>query len=278
MGAYYRITGNEDARDWTIAYGQAVARVLYQPKHGNLHGRLLADFPRKGVVKDLGSWALPEDARDGEGVEISGYLGQFHPDVPARGYSLSGEPFLKQRAYDYWYYGSHRPYRAKTMSNVGGVGRWVNTYTTHGETVCYTGRTFYEWSHPRKDEKPPQPVTDLAVTVEGDRAAVFFTAPTDEGGTVARYQVKCSDKPIVDYETFLKKFAANEEAGVCNWWMAVNLKGEPAPRPAGTRLSFRVSGVPEGAKYFAVRSFDDSRNRSALGNVVKVEGPVGRSD
>jgi len=31
-------------------------------------------------------------------VRISGYLACFHPDVAARAYALSGEPFIKQRA------------------------------------------------------------------------------------------------------------------------------------------------------------------------------------
>jgi len=271
MGTYCRITGSEDALDWTIAYGQAVARVLFQPKHGNLfYGRMLVDFPAKGVAKDWASWALPEGAKNGEGVKISGYLGRCHPDVAARAYSLCGEPFLKQRAHDFWYYSSHRGYNTTKMHNIGGVGRWVNTYTTHGESVCYTGRTFYEWSHPRTDEKPPKPVADVQATVEGKNATITFTAPADEGGgKVVRYQVKCSDKPIVDYETFLKKWADNEDAAVCNWWMAVNLKDEPAPAAAGTRERFVVTGVPEGATYFAVRAFDDSSNRSALSNVAE---------
>ncbi len=272
METYYRITGSEDAMDWLIAYGQAVSHVLYQPKHGNLsYGRMLADFPLKGVAKDWASWVLPEDAKDGEGVSINGYLAQFYPDVPARAYSLCGEPFLKQRAYDYWYYGSHRGYNATRMHNVGGVGKWVNTYTTHDESVSYTGRTFYEWSHPRRDEKPPKAVSDLKVKVEGGKAEVRFTAPADEGGgEVVRYQVKCSDKPIVDYQAFLKKFAANQDASVTNWWLAANLEGEADPKAPGAKESFTVSGVPADAKYFALRTFDDSSNRSSISNVVEV--------
>jgi len=271
MEVYVRLTGSEDALDWLVAYGQAVARVLYQPKHGNLsYGRMLADFPVKGVAKDWASWVLPDDAKNGEGVVINGYLAQFYPDVPARAYSFAGEPFLKQRAYDYWYYGSHRGYNTKEMHNLGGVGRWINTYSTHDESVCFTGRTIYEWAHPRKDDKPPKAVADLKVAVEGDKATITFTAPADEGGgRVARYQVKCSDKPIVDYETFLGKFSANEDTSVANWWMAVNLKDEPAPKAAGAAETFTVTGVPQGARHFAVRSFDDSRNRSGLSNVAQ---------
>ncbi len=268
MGLYERLTGSEDAQDWVIAYGQAVARVMWQPKHGNLHSKFLADFPKKGVVQDLGSWLLPEGAKNGEGVQISGYLGGFYPDVSARAYSLCGEPILKQRAYDYWYYSSHRGNAAK-MHNIGGVGRWVNLYSTHNESVCFTGHTFHIWAHPRKDVQAPAAITDLKVTIGGEVATVSFTAPADQGGgKVVRYQVKCSDKPIVDYEMFLTKYAANEDASVANWWMATNLKEEPPPKKAGAKESFVVAGVPEGAKYFAVRSFDDSNNRSAMSNVA----------
>jgi len=292
MEVYYRLTkvsernrgdflgyfGSDEALDWLIAYGQATAHVLFQPRHGNLsYGRMLVDFPLKGVAKDWASWVLPDDAKNGEGVPINGYLAQFYPDVPARAYAFCGDPFLKQRAYDFWYYGSHRGYNAPKMHNLGGVGRWVNCYSTHDESVCFTGRTFYEWAHPRKDGKPPKAVTDLRVTVEGDKATVAFTAPADEGGgRVARYQLKCSDRPIVSYEAFLKAWAANEDAKVCNWWMAANLAGEPEPKAPGTAESFTVSGIPPGAKHFALCSFDDSSNRSALSNVVTAK--LGRAE
>ena len=271
METYYRLTGNEDAPDWIIAYGQAVAHVMYQPRHGNQHGNILVDFPVRGVAKDYASWVLPESAKDGEGIAMSGYLGQFYPDVAARAYTFCGEPFLKQRAYDYWCYSSHRGYAATKLDNLGGVGWWVNCYTTHSESVSYTGRTFWEFSHPRADEKAPAALGDLAVTISGDKATLSFTAPADQGGKVARYQVKCSDKPIVDYETFLKKFAAHEDAAVTNFWMAANVAGEPKPGAAGMKESFTVTGVPAGAKHFVVVSFDDSSNRSALSNVAEVK-------
>ncbi|MFO7900981.1 MAG: hypothetical protein R6V58_18230 [Planctomycetota bacterium] len=99
-----------------------------------------------------------------------------------------------------------------------------------------------------------------------------FTAPADKGdGAAARYQVKCSDKPIVDYVTFLEKFNNFQDDTVTNWWMATNLAGEPAPKKAGTSESFAVTGVPDGTKYFAIRTFDDSSNRAAVSNVTKAE-------
>ena len=146
-----------------------------------------------------------------------------------------------------------------------------STWTGYsGATVSFTGKTFYIWAHPKKDEQPPAAVTDLKVALDGDRATVAFTAPADDGGgKVVRYQVKCSAKPLVDYATFLRKFAANEDAAVTNYWMAANLSGEPAPQAAGAKESFVVTGVPAGARYFAICSFDDSSNRSALSNVAE---------
>ena len=105
-------------------------------------------------------------------------------------------------------------------------------------------------------------------SVAGGKATISFTAPADAGGgKVARYQVKCSDRKIVDYEAFLPIYNEHKEAEHCNWFLARNLNGEKDPKAAGAKESFTVSGVPEGAKFFAVRAFDDSSNRSALSNV-----------
>ena len=70
---------------------------------------------------------------------------------------------------------------------------------------------------------------------------------------------------------FLEKYAANEGASVTNWCMAMNLNEEPPPKEAGTKESFVVAGVSADAKYFAVRSFDDSNNRSAISNLAGVK-------
>jgi hypothetical protein len=149
------------------------------------------------------------------------------------------------------------------------VGKWVNVYSTHDESVSFSGKMFYIWAHPRRDERPPAAVADLKAALDGDGATVTFTAPADEGGKAVRYQGKCADRPMVDYDTFLRMYAANEERNAMNWWMASNLAGEPLPQSAGRKESFVVTGVPAGAKYFSVCSFDDSNNRSPLSNVAE---------
>jgi len=152
------------------------------------------------------------------------------------------------------------------------VGQWMNYVSDHDGELDFVGRTFYIWAHPRKDAKPPRAVADLNVAVSGDKATIAFTAPADEGGgTVARYQVKCSDKPIVGYETFLGLYNNFQDETARNWWMAANTAGEPDPKAAGQKESFEVVGVPAGAKYFAVCSFDDSSNRSQISNVAEVK-------
>ena len=109
METYLIQTGSEDAQDWLIAYGQAVANVLYQQKHGCLnYSFCLVDFPIKGFAWDRTSWDLPEAAKDAKGLPgFSGYQASFYPDIPARAYELCGEPFLKQRAADYWCFATH---------------------------------------------------------------------------------------------------------------------------------------------------------------------------
>ena len=99
--------------------------------------------------------------------------------------------------------------------------------------------------------------------------ALVYEVRDEGGGKVVRYQVKCSDKPMVDYVKFLELFKDNKEAGVTNCWMAANVKDEPAPQAPGAKENFTVSGVPATAKYFVVLAFDDSSNRSALSNVAE---------
>jgi hypothetical protein len=273
LECYYRLTGNEDAMDNAIAYGEAVARVLFQTKHSNLaYAGILVDFPTRGFAWDQASWAIPDGVENGEGVSINGYLARFHPDICARAYSLCGDQFLKQRAYDYWWGGSHRGYNSTKMHALGAVGTWVNITSDHDENVILTGRTFEEWSHPRADSTAPAAVTDLTVAPVADgKVTVRFTAPADAGGKVARYQVKCSERPLVEYEKFLELYNNFKDDTACNWFMASNVNGEQAPQDKGRKEEFTVTDVPAGAKFFAVRSFDDSSNRSPISNVAEVK-------
>jgi hypothetical protein len=268
MSLYHEITGDEDAMDWTIAYGQAAAHLIFQDHLNLTYGRMLCDFPRRGVCKDYASWVIEPGNKYAEGLELSGYLARFHPDVCARAYSLCGEERLRKRAFQFWAGGSHRDYHSDKMAPLDRVHRWLDFHSVKDGQIDFAGRTIYVWGAPREDRTPPTAVKDLRVRRRGQKAVVSFTPPVDLGGRVARYQVKCSDRPIVEYETFLNLFNEFKDDAHCNWWMATNLSGEPEPGRTGQRITFTVTGVPAGARYFAVRSFDDSHNRSGISNIA----------
>ncbi len=276
MDCYYRQTGDETAMDHLIALGQSTAYVLHQNHHNisyphEREGGLVVDFPLKGVARDGASWRTGNDPK-AKGAMLSGYIAGFWADMPARAYAYTGEPTLLKRAYDLWHGHTHRGYRSRNMSaSMSEKTGWVNVYGPHDEKVRYSARLFHEWAgHPRSDMQPPNAVSDLLVRVQGSKAIVSFSAPADASGQVVRYQIKAADKPIVDYKTFLQRWKEYKAEPVVNWWMADNLDGEPAPAQAGQRVRFSVD-IPETAAYFAIRSFDDSGNRSELSNVVAVK-------
>jgi hypothetical protein len=257
MDCYWRLTGDEDARDFVIAYGQATSHVIYQEKHGRCtgYGSFVTDFPRKGWSWDAASWAIENPKVPRKSVRISGYMAAFHVDICGRAYYLCGEPFVGERT---------KAFFRNT------VGDWINCWGPHRENVLTALRAAQVLANRDGDTEPPVAVTDLKVTVDGDNAAVTFTAPADAGGgTVTEYQLKCAAKPLVDYEAFYERWKKNTDATVINWFAAKNVEGEPGPAKPGEKVRFTIAGIPENAKFFALRSFDNSRNRSAVSNVAE---------
>jgi hypothetical protein len=128
---------------------------------------------------------------------------------------------------------------------------------------------FYESSHKRADNESPNSITDLSVSLLGDGIArVRFTAPADPGGKVVRYQVKAAELPILPYD----QWDYHRHAGMYrNWWRAANCHGEPKPCEHGAKEEFVVMNVPDNAAYFAVRSYDNQGNQSAISNIVKAK-------
>ena len=266
---YARHFDDDDMRDFTIAFARMTERYMLSPKCHQTWYYTYFDVPDFGMVFD--PWAFDHTTTtDGEGCVHSGWYTRFFPDACAKGFSWTGETALLEKGKAFWYYGSKREYRTKGLR--GGPNE-VNRFAGHrppkDDQVLSTSRLFHEWSHPRTDAEPPQAVHDLAVKrLGGGKAEIRFTAPADAGGgKVARYQVKVATLPIVPYEAW---DCARDTGVKRNWWMAANLKGEPAPSKAGTAERFIVTGVTDGDPlYFAVRSFDDSWNRSAVSNVAK---------
>jgi hypothetical protein len=264
--AYARRFDDEDMRDFTVAFAQFSAKFMRSRKCHQTWYYAFMDVPDLGRIWD--PWEFEHTGtKDGEGCVHSGHYTCFYPDACAKGYSWTGEKRLLEEGKLFWHYGSRRNYKSKKPAcGPDQVYMFAGHVPPKTDKVLETARLFYEWSHPREDAAPPAAITDLKVSPAGDRATVSFTAPADEGGgRVARYQVKCSDLPIVSYADWDYARDLGEKR---NWWRAANLAGEGRPGAPGAKESFTVTGVPSGAKYFAVRSYDDSWNRSAISNLA----------
>jgi hypothetical protein len=87
---------------------------------------------------------------------------------------------------------------------------------------------------------------------------VTWTAPGDDGmtGTASAYELRYSQTPLAGADT-------------AGWWgNATQVPGVPAPRSAGTRESYLVSGLaPSTTYYFALRTADEVPNVSGFSNI-----------
>ena len=218
------------------------------------------DIPRKGDIWD--GWKYDGQRRNefGEGPKHSGWYTRFFPDCCIQAYGLTGHKHLVEKGKEFWSFGNRRRYQTAKLTQ---QHHFATHYPPKDDSVLSTARLFYEYSHPRQDTEPPTAIKDLTVKrLGGGKAVISFTTPTDVGGRVARYQVKVATLPILPYE----QWDYRRDSGLRrNWWRAINCKAEPAPKSAGSKEKFIVTNVPDAADqplYFAVRSFDDSSNRS----------------
>ena len=263
-----RHTGDEDLIDHAIATGQFTARFMMSPVAKQTWYYTALDIPIRGQMLDPWRYDGLDRSEHGEGPKHSGWYTRFFPDVCAIGYAWTGEKPLLDAARRFWSYGNRRGYRTTKLYP-------QHAYAYHrppkDDSTLSTARLFYLATHPRKDSQPPAAVGDLAAELLGDgKARITFTAPADAGGGRAvRYQVKAATLPIAPYEDWLY---ARDSGKKRNWWKATNCKGEPTPSKPGTKESFVVTGVPTARPlYLAVRTFDDSSNRSAMSNLATVK-------
>jgi hypothetical protein len=260
-------TGDEDLMDYVIASGHFTAKYMLSPVAKQTWYYTALDIPHKGDIWDDWKYDGQQRNKFGEGPKHSGWYTRFFPDCCIQAYGWTGDKHLLEKGREFWSFGNRRRYQTTNLTP-------QHHFATHNppkdDSILSTSRLFYEYSHPRKDTNPPAAIEDLNVKRVGSgRAVVSFTAPADVGGRVVRYQVKVAKMPILPYE----KWDYSRDTGVKrNWWRATNCKGEPVPKTAGSKEKFIVRTVPNVAGqqlYFAVRSFDDSNNRSAISNVFK---------
>ncbi|MHC4916607.1 MAG: exo-rhamnogalacturonan lyase family protein [Planctomycetota bacterium] len=182
-------------------------------------------------------------------------------DTMTRGYLLTGDRHLLDSAVKYW-------------NNVNGPEATVQRarlqdFAGMGSGSFWARQLVYALANPRQDSRPPEAVADLkAEALGGGKVRLTWTAPKDDSGKAARYQLKHAPAPFC----IMRDYRFPEDQGKkWTWWAGYNVAGEPQPGEPGAEQSMTVEGVPAGKRYFCVRSSDASRNESALGNVLEVE-------
>ena len=260
-------TRDEDLMDYVIASGHFTAKFMLSPVARQTWYYTALDIPRKGDIWD--EWKYDGQQRNefGEGPRQSGWYTRFFPDCCIQSFSWTGHKHLLEKGREFWSFGNRRRYQTTKLTQ---KHNFANHHPPKDDSVLSTVRLFYEYSHKRRDVQPPEAIKDLTVKRLGSgKAVVSFTAPVDIGGKVTKYQVKVATMPILQYEDWDYRRDSGRRR---NWWRASNCKGEPVPRRAGARENFVVTNVPEAIGrplFFAVRSFDDSNNRSAVSNIFK---------
>jgi hypothetical protein len=106
------------------------------------------------------------------------------------------------------------------------------------------------------DTTPPDMIIDLAASnVTHTTVDLSWTATGDDGkvGTASAYDLRYSTATITG----------------ANWASSTKYAGLPNPLPAGTKQSFKATGLTPNTKYyFAIKAIDEKNNIAALSNVV----------
>ncbi len=257
----------EDAMDFAIAQAHLGARYAYNPVQKAVYYYMHLDYPLPDMVPEWNGGKYKEYQPTGS----DSWYTKWWPNAMAAGYRLTGEKVFRDKSMEILWWGLSRDYVGKPSVPEGTAPTYARVEkNTKGDWMTPTSLALGLVAHPRKDEQPPKAVADLKATaVGGGKVELAWTAPADEGGgKVARYQLKWAEKPVKDY---LDVNYREESDKVCYWNMATNVAGEPAPQAPGAAEKMTVT-VPAGKTlHFALRSFDDSSNRSKVGSVVQVE-------
>jgi hypothetical protein len=282
---YFRITGDEDARDYVIGFGNHGARNIPY-KCGIVPYTISFDFPEKEMSFNAGDYINWDPAHDacvgsqsttsGSLPEHSGWYTVYYPNACALAYRYTGKAALLDKAYELWNLGSKRGYHTTSYyTPENEVYTFAYHYPPKNDGLMNSDKLFFEAIH-HGDTVLPQAVTDLGVSRNADKTGLIFTwtAPADNNGTVAEYQLKYfKDRTLVEYDVYSYRYTDSVNVP---FWYAHNVKGEPAPAAAGAPQGFECIGsFPEDSVFFAALcSRDSSGNRSPLSNVVRIDNTI----
>lgn len=287
---FYQATGDEDARDYVIGFGEHGARDM-TVKCGFVPYIILFDFPEKdcrfGYYSEYMDFDPAHNAcvNNQSTVEGSlptheGWYTVYYPNVCALGYRYTGKASLLRKAYSLWNLGSKRGYQSDYFYKPEDEVNWfAYHWPVKDDGLMNTNKLFYETMN-HGDTVPPQAINDLSVgRLEGNTGLVFaWTAPADNNGRVVEYQLKYyKGKTIVDYEDY--SYRTTDSVNV-PFWYAKNAPGEPAPQAAGNPESYSLTRLfPTNEVWYAgICSRDSSGNLSPLSNVVRIDNTISVED
>jgi hypothetical protein len=139
----------------------------------------------------------------------------------------------------------------------GGINGGTKPYGNFGKWKGqYEGRyARFVRENAKSDTTPPGRIDNLSATKNGQNVTLTWTAPPD----AFRYHIVFSEKPISENTTTDKH--------LMNWW-AANVIGPDLVAKPGSKQTLTFSSNPSTALYFAVFSFDENDNMSAMSNVA----------
>jgi hypothetical protein len=228
-------------------------------------GRYYRHYPEQRVrdaILGIADWLYYDDAKVNE---PKGFSYSWYPNKKGSR-SPSGDRCMSTMSWAYLATGKQQymdaaNWHASRISDRRLDEYWqVNGFGQEYMTLRKTGRD---------DPVAPGAVTDLrAEPLGGGKVKLTWTAPGDDGveGRSAEVQIKHSNLRIVERSDWREK--AGEEI---SFWAATNVQGEPVPADAGTVQGMVIDGLDPGARYFALKSYDEQPNQSKLSNVVSVE-------
>ncbi len=263
----------EDVLDYVIAQAYCMADYGFHPVQKAVYPYLTLDFPVPDFIPmyNGGEW----DTLNPKKMMDSWYT-KWVPNVLVNGYRLTGDRRLRNLSMEVLWWGLSRDYVAPPRVPEGEAPPYARVEkNTKGDWMTPTCKVFGLIAFPKKEDSPPHAITDLKAMAKGNsEVQLTWTSPADRGGgAVTRYQVKWSEKPLVDRLKPGDEYRSHFRNGALNvtfWNMASNVTGEPLPHPPGQKQTTILSVPPKKVLYFGIRSFDDSHNLSPLSNVAEL--------
>ncbi len=270
MHQYYLLTGDEDARDYVVAFAEAALSYCVSRSCGQAHAYTTIGFPTPdGACNPPRYWDWNEHCRPGRPGKHDGWYSRRLVNAVAAGWLLSGRPHLLEGAGSLWDKGSKVNWWTLPKAAEDEVYRFAHVSSSKkNDDVSSVSLLFRAFAEPRQDASPPSPVTDLEAAPAGPGTVTLsWSAPSDDSGRAVWYQVKQAALPIVSREQF---DFDHERGRKRSWNFADNLAGEPPPSRPGMSETMTIQGLGPGTYWFAVRSYDASSNQSGLSNPASV--------